>query len=378
MKIAILGTKGIPNEYSGFEQCAELVSVGLVKRGHEVTVYNTQFHSYKKDEYKGVKIIRKYSPENVIGGSANFLYDYLCLRDACKRDFDIVLELGYASVAPFLTMFKNRPKIAVNMDGLEWKRSKWSPRVRKLMKDLEGMAVKKADYLIADNIGIQNYLKRTHGAESFYVPYSTHLFDSPDDSMLQEYGLQANGYHLVVARLEPENNTEMIIKGFLASSSKKDLVIVGNTNTKFGKYLAATYGDFGNVFFPGGIFNRFHLDNVRHFASLYFHGHCVGGTNPSLLEAMASNALVIAHDNEFNRNVLGEENLYFADEPELTNIFNNEGQWLAQKETIVASNRKLIAEQYTDEIIIDTYEKIFNHILKGEQPEKAKTMLTES
>jgi len=365
MKIAILGTRGIPNEYSGFEQCAELVSVGLVSRGHEVTVYNTHLHSYKKKEFKGVKIIHKYSPENFLGAAANFYYDYICLRDACKRDFDIVLELGYASVAPFLTMFKKRPKIVVNMDGLEWKRSKWSPRVRKLMQDLEAMAVRKADFLIADNIGIQNYLKRTYQADAFFVPYSTDFFNDPDPAILSEYNLTANDYHLVVARLEPENNTELIIKGFLNSSSTKNLVIVGNTNTKFGQYLVDTYGSHQNIHFPGGIFNRVHLDNVRYYSFLYFHGHCVGGTNPSLLEAMASNAFVIAHDNEFNRNVLEKENLYFESEADLTALFNKEEDIIKERDTVVERNRNLILKNYTDEIIIDQYENIFNQILKG-------------
>lgn len=363
MKIAILGTRGIPNEYSGFEQCAELVSVGLVKRGHEVTVYNSHLHSYKKKEFKGVKIIHKYSPEKLVGAAANFYYDYICLRDASKRDFDIILELGYASVAPFLTTFQSKAKIAVNMDGLEWKRSKWSPRVRQLMKDLEKMAVRKADFLIADNLGIQNYLQRTYNAESFFVPYSTNVFSDPDPAILKSYDLVPNSYHLLVARLEPENNTEMIIKGFLNSNSTKNLIIVGNTNTKFGKYLKQTYSQHPNIAFPGGIFNRNHLDNVRYYSCLYFHGHCVGGTNPSLLEAMASNTLILGHDNEFNRNVLGNENYYFNDENSITALLNEEDELIKSKEKETERYLNLIEQHYSDDVIITQYEEIFNAIL---------------
>lgn len=364
MKIAILGTRGIPNEYSGFEQCAELVSVGLVKKGHEVTVYNTHFHTYKKDSFKGVKIIHKYSPEKFLGAAANFYYDYFCLRDACKkRDFDIILELGYASVAPFLTVFRKRPLIAVNMDGLEWKRSKWSPRVRKLMKNLEALAVKKADYLVADNLGIQNYLEKTYSAPSFFVPYSTTLFDNPDERKLLEYNLKANAYHLVIARLEPENNTEMIIKGFLQSSSNCKLAIVGNTNTKFGTYLAETYGENSRINFLGGIFNRDHLDNIRHYSNLYFHGHCVGGTNPSLLEAMASNTYIVAHDNEFNRNVIGDESAFFSDIDGVTDILNNEVVHRSKKTSANIIYRSLIKANYTDDVIIAKYEEIFEEML---------------
>lgn len=365
MRIAILGCKGIPNEYSGFEQCAQLISVGLVKRGHEVVVYNSHFHSYKENSYMGVKIRRKYSPESILGGSANFIYDFLCLKEAIKENYDIIVELGYGTLAPSLLLLRSKCKIVVNMDGMEWKRSNWNYFTRKLLKYFESLTVKRADHLIADNIGIKNYLKEKYKVSSYFIPYSTKIFENPNDIFLKDYNLKPNNYHVILARLIPENNTEMIIKSFSKSSSDKDLIIIGNTNTKFGTYLLKNYGSKSNIRFMGPIFNRFHLDNIRYYSCLYFHGHSVGGTNPSLLEAMSSGALVIAHSNTFNRNVLGPDAIYFENENELDSIFSTEDKIFSSKEKMASTNIEIIKSQYTDKVIIDMYENMFEDILKS-------------
>ncbi|MGL4338732.1 MAG: DUF1972 domain-containing protein, partial [Turicibacter sp.] len=159
MKIAILGTRGIPNNYGGFEQFAEYLSLGLIKRGHEVSVYNPHFHPYKEISFNGVSIIKKFSPEKQIGASANFIYDFLCYKDAINKDFDVILECGYHSNAPsyFLKRKNKKPLLITNMDGLEWRRSKWNEFTRKLIKKLERIAVAKSDILVSDNLGIQEY-----------------------------------------------------------------------------------------------------------------------------------------------------------------------------------------------------------------------------
>ena len=161
MKIAILGTRGIPNNYGGFEQCAEYLSVGLVKKGHSVIIYNPDFHPYKEEFYKGVKIIRKSSPQNIVGASAaNFVYDYFCFKDAVSRDIDIILELGLITSSLSIIFCRHKGKsIVTNLDGLEWKRAKWSPFIQKLTKMLERFGVKFSDYLISDNLGIKKHVK---------------------------------------------------------------------------------------------------------------------------------------------------------------------------------------------------------------------------
>src|SRR5215216_3264604 len=124
MRIAILGTRGIPNNYGGFEQFAEYISIGLAKKGHDVTVYNPKFHPYKEAEFKGVNIIKVYSPEEKLGSVGNFIYDYNCLKDAKQRNFDVIYEAGYATCSPFFYLLKSKKsKLIINMDGIEWKRS---------------------------------------------------------------------------------------------------------------------------------------------------------------------------------------------------------------------------------------------------------------
>lgn len=232
MKIAFVSTRGIPNNYGGFEQFAEYISVGLVERGHEVTVYSPHYHPYRGNEYKGVRIKHIYSPEQWMGGSiGSFFYDYSCLKDALRReDFDIIYEAGYTSIVPAYIRFNvkaiKKPVFTTNMDGLEYKRTKFNPLVRKFVFWEEKMAVKHSHYLIADNMGIHDYYQEKYGKESTFLAYGADIHDDWDESLLQEYGLRANQYYLVVARLEPENNLVMAIEGYLKSNEngKRPLV----------------------------------------------------------------------------------------------------------------------------------------------------------
>ena len=158
MNIAIIGTRGIPNYYGGFEQCAEYLSVGLVRKGHKVTVYNSHAHPYKKSKWRGVHIIHCRDPENKIGTIGQFIYDFNCIRDLGKRKYDIVLQLGYTSSSVWGRLMPKKTIVTTNMDGLEWKRSKYSKEVKKFLLYAEKLAVKFSDYLISDSIGIQTYL----------------------------------------------------------------------------------------------------------------------------------------------------------------------------------------------------------------------------
>ena len=172
MRIAFISTRGIPNDYGGFEQFAEYISVGLANRGHEVTVYSPHFHPYKENSYKGVRIKHIYSPETWMGSSVgSFFYDFASLRDALKRErFDIIYEAGYTSIVPAYIWFnvKNirHPVFTTNMDGLEYKRTKFNRWVRKFVFWEERMTVKHSHYLIADNLGIHDYYKEKYGKES--------------------------------------------------------------------------------------------------------------------------------------------------------------------------------------------------------------------
>ncbi|MBO4332018.1 MAG: DUF1972 domain-containing protein [Paludibacteraceae bacterium] len=373
MKIAFVSTRGIPNNYGGFEQFAEYISVGLVKRGHDVTVYSPHFHNYKDGMYKGVRVKHIYSPEQKIGASiGSFFYDFSSLKDALKNgNFDIIYEAGYTSIIPAYIWFNvkklKKPIIVTNMDGLEFKRSKFNPLARAFVHWEEKMAVKYSHYLIADNMGIHDYYKDKYNVESKFLAYGADIHDDYDASLLEEFKLTPNNYYLLVARLEPENNIEMAIKGYLTSkeNGKRPLIIVGKTTTKFAEKLLHKYGKEPNVRFIGGIYNFQKLNSVRKFSYAYFHGHSVGGTNPSLLEAMASECFILAHDNIFNRAVLKQNAHYYDSAAAITNLLNNIETTAANtRDNMLKGNLDEIRNNYSWEHLVDLHEEYFKSLLE--------------
>ncbi len=376
MKIAFISTRGIPNNYGGFEQFAEYISVGMAQRGHEVVVYSPKFHPYQESTYKGVRIKHIYSPETWMGSSVgSFFYDFASLRDALKKeDFDIIYEAGYTSIIPAYIWFnvkkRKRPIFTTNMDGLENKRSKFSPMVRRFLDWEEKMAVKYSHYLIADNMGIHDYYKEKYGKESKFLAYGADIHDDFKAEYLEEFGLKSEEYYILIARLEPENNIVMAIEGYLHSkeNGRRPLIVVGKTNTPHGKELVEKYGNERNVEFVGGIYDFKKLDSVRHFSKAYFHGHSVGGTNPSLLEAMAAGCFIFAHDNIFNRAVLKENAFYYPSADKVTEYLNRidtiaEGS----KIQYTARNIEVIRNEYSWESLIDKHEKYFYWLLSQKQ-----------
>ena len=356
MKIAIIGTRGIPNNYGGFEQFAEYLSVGLVDKGHDVFVYNSHNHIFKDNIYKGVKIIHCFDPEYLLGTSGQFIYDLNCIINSRKYDFDIVLQLGYTSSSIWNRIMPMKSILVTNMDGIEWKRSKFSQKVQKFLKYAEGLAIKYSDYFIADSIGIQQYLKKEHKVESTYIAYGAESMNDSDFDILKEYNLKKYNYDIVIARMEPENSIEMIVEGYLDSKKERDLVIVGSLETKFGKYISEKYND-NSIKYLGFISGIENLNSLRNFSNLYFHGHSVGGTNPSLLEAMASNSLICAHDNIFNKSILEKEAYYFSDSQEISDLMNIK---IKDKENVfVIDNKQKINDLYSWGKIVDDYNSFF-------------------
>jgi glycosyltransferase involved in cell wall biosynthesis len=365
LKIAIIGTRGVPNRYGGFEQFAEIVSQYWVEKGHEVICYNPHDHYFTEDYFNGVKIVKKFNPEKSVGAAANFLYDYLCLRDAVKRQCDIYLELGYQSASiSFLTIpKKERKKIITNMDGLEWKRDKWSPLVKRITKFAEKIAVKYSARLISDNIGIANYYKENFSVDSDFIAYGCDTVEILDKSIYQEYIGGDIAFDLVIARLEPENSIETILNGVLKSSSDVPLFIVGNKDTKYGSYLQEKFKD-TRVKFIGGIFNKNILDSMRQNCRLYFHGHTVGGTNPSLLEAMAAGGNIVAHNNEFNSSVLENDAKYFISDKEIQEIRDNFLEYENEFRVFNITNINKIKQAYSWNKIGDAYLEVFEGVVR--------------
>ena len=372
MKIAFVSTRGIPNNYGGFEQFAEYISVGLARRGHDVTVYSPHFHPYKESEYKGVRIKHIHSPEQWMGSSiGSFFYDFKCLKDALQEgDYDIIYEAGYTSIIPAYIWFdiKKRKDVIVttNMDGLEYKRTKFNPLVRRFVEWEEKMAVKHSHYLVSDNTGIADYFKQKYGKPSKYLAYGADIHDDYNPDIPAEYGLTADGYYLIIARMEPENNIEMAIQGYLASKHKGicPLVLVGKTNTPFAKKLIKKYGSESGIRFIGGIYDFKKINSIRRYSRAYFHGHSVGGTNPSLLEAMASEVMLLAHDNIFNRAVAGDNAIYYRDSHDVTEILDNIDSSISDmKSRIVEANLTTIRERYSWQHLVDLHEDYFKWLI---------------
>ena len=353
MRIAILGTRGIPNYYGGFEQFAEHLSLGLTKLGHEVSVYSSHDHPYQSETWNKVTLIHKKNPEARVGAIGQFFYDLYCVLDTRKREFDIVLQLGYTSSAIWNFLFPKNTLVITNMDGLEWKRTKYSFLVQLFLRFSEYLAILFSHKLISDSKGIQSYLLKKYNVESDFIPYGASVFDSPEKSVLEEYNLEISGYDMLVARLEPENNIEMILDGFINSNVNRKFLVIGSTKTKLGQRLIAKYND-DRIIFLGYVNDIKALNSIRYHSNLYFHGHSVGGTNPSLLEAMASNSLVCAHDNIFNREVLGDDALYFQNLKDVKNLIETTSK--SDFKDCINRNINKIIEIYNSDSIIKQYE----------------------
>ncbi len=357
-KIAIIGSRGIPAEFGGFETFAEHLALGLVAKGVEVTVFCESTQKYDKPEYKGVDLIYIKTP-NIVG-IRSIWFDLISILKTLQN-YDVVYMLGYNTGFAFVLPWLFSTNFWVNMDGLEWKRTKWSSFAKLYLRINEWFAARFAKKLIADAQGILEHLDSAYNIshKAVMIPYGAVLCDEqPNIEIVKELGFTPNEYYLIVCRLEPENHLKEIILGFVESNSKSQLIIVGDhkCGTKYVEELVEMSD--ARVLFIGTIYDQEKLNSLRYYCKTYLHGHSVGGTNPSLLEAMAVGNSVIAHDNIFNREVTGEQAIFFSNPYELANTFNQlEDNGTCDQQKLQLKNR--IETIYNWEIIVDTY---FNHI----------------
>lgn len=351
-----MGTRGIPNHYGGFEQLAEHLAPGLVKEGHSVTVYNSHNHPWQGDTWAGVSIVHCYDPEYVLGSAGQFIYDLNCILDARKRNFDVILQLGYTSSSVWGLLFPPGAVVIYNMDGLEWQRAKYSKVTRRFLLFAEKLAVRFSNFRISDSPVIQDYYRKKYNIQTEYIAYGAERFGEADVTVLQGYGVAPGDYLLLMARMEEENNIEMILDGYVASTVRRKLLIVGNVANRFGRYLCEKFGSDERIVFTGAIFDQDRLHALKHFSWLYFHGHSTGGTNPSLLEAMASRALIFAHDNAFNRSVLGKDGYYFSSSAAITVFVEGFVRGLREQE-MTRRNYEKVEQQFNWPSIIARYER---------------------
>jgi len=315
LKVAILGSRGIPAKYGGFETFAEQIAIRLAASGVDVTVFcESDGTDDIAETYSGVRLehVRRRS----LGPLSTVAFDAQCLW-AARRRFDIVYMLGYGAAAFCLVPRLWGTHVWINMDGLEWARSKWSGIGRAYLRLMEWVAVKVASVVVADAEGIREDLVRRHGPipNCKVLAYGT---DTPDVHKLsapnsESSGVQPGSYYLVVCRMEPENHVAEIVEGFLQAKTGRRLTIVGDVNlpTPYARKLREINEP--RVVMLGAVYDRTKLDEIRAGAHAYLHGHSVGGTNPSLLEAMSVGNVIVAHDNVFNREVTAGNGLFFRD-----------------------------------------------------------------
>ncbi|MFP8487475.1 DUF1972 domain-containing protein [Gracilimonas sp. Q87] len=371
MKIAFIGSRGIPAQYGGFETFVEEVADGLAKYPEvEVTVVCDKFQreNFSKSDYKGIKLLySKYSKAE----TPNLYY-----WDSIKKvmnDVDIIYSCGVGGAFTSWIPRVKGVKFVTNPDGMGWWRSKWSFTTKIALYTMFWLSTKTSEYFVNDSREIMNEMKQNFNRKkrSTFIEYGAHenIFLENDNNVLSEhlekYNIKSNQYHLVVSRLEPENNVHIIVEGYLKTNHRYPLIIVGNLqDTEYVKSLQAMAINNSKIKFVGGIYDRETLQAIRYASLTYLHGHSVGGTNPSLLEALASKNLCICHDNPFNREVTDNNSLYFSDSYDVSNHLKevegtaNDDKW----RMIRQKGYERIQDYYNWPSIIKRYYKYFKEL----------------
>lgn len=312
LNIAIIGDRGIPARYSGFSTLVEELATGLVAdHSMDVTVYcRNHFYDERPATYKGVKA--RYLPAPGGKSFESIIHSNLSIFDATRHGFDLVFVVDPGNGPFLLPLNAMRIPVVLHTDGLGWQRRKWSALQQKYYKWSEKVSAKLADWLVTDSRAMQDYYIDQYSAPSTYIPYSGEVGEAPDASVLSELGVEPDGYYLVVARMEPENNADHIINEYRRSGVEKPLIVVGSTpyESEFAQKVAAEND--AKVRCVGGIFEQGKLNALYAHCSAYLHGHEVGGTNPSLLRAMHHGAPCVPIDVIFHRQNVGEDNPYFT------------------------------------------------------------------
>ncbi len=361
LSIAMLGTRGVPARYGGFETAVEEVGRRLADRGHRVVVYcrttpgdgATPSRSHLGMELVHLPAARKRSLETLS-------HTALSVGHLLAHRTDVAFVFNAAN-APLLPVLRAaRMPVATHVDGLEWKRAKWGPVGRRYYRAAESMAVRWSDALIADAQGIADYYRAEFSAPTTLLSYGAPLL-APGDDRLAELGLTPGGFHLVVARFEPENHVDVIVDGYRRSGAAKPLVVVGSAPYQAGYTQRVHDLADERVRFLGGVWDQEQLDQLYAHCFTYLHGHSVGGTNPSLLRAIGAGAAVLAYDVDFNREVTGTTGRYFADATGVAALLEAaEGD----PATVALDGKRAaeLAERYSWEDVAEGYEALASRL----------------
>jgi len=354
-KVAIIGTVGLPSKYGGFETLAEYLTKYL-GADLDMTVYCSA-KSYDKHlkNYNDVRL--EYINLNA-NGIQSIPYDIISIFKALSyADTLLILGVSGCIVLPVIKLISNK-KIIVNIDGLEWKRAKWNKYAKWFLKFSEKIAVKVADITVTDNKVIQEYVLSEYGKDSKLIAYGADHVNklTITDEVYQKYIFLKKEYAFTVCRIEPENNIHIILEA-MSSQEKYPLVMIGNWNSSsYGKELREKYKDFEHIYLLDPIYKQDILDQLRSNCYFYLHGHSAGGTNPSLVEAMALGLAVIAYDVNYNRETTDNKALYFKKSPDLVNLIDK----ITENDLYKISNDmlKVAHQRYTWKYISKAYYEI--------------------
>ncbi len=356
IKVAIIGSRGLPANYGGFETLAEYLTLNTDERIEYLVYCSSKAYDNKLKEYNGAKLY--YIPLDA-NGIQSIPYDNWSFFHAMRRA-DVLLILGVSGCVtlPFIKLF-TRKKLIINIDGLEWKRDKWGRFAKWFNKLSEKVAVKNGDMIVSDNVVIQKYVLDEYSKKSTFIPYGANHACKHEitDQILSQYPFLQSPYAFKVCRIEPENNIHVILEAFRKTSYS--LVIIGNwQKNNYGKNLYQIYSPFENIHLLDPIYDLTILDQFRSNCSLYVHGHSAGGTNPSLVEAMYLGLPVVAFDINYNRETTHGEALFYKTAEDLQNIIEDDK--LSEKLVPIAKKLEEIAKNnYTWEIISLNYTKLF-------------------
>lgn len=362
----MLGTRGVPARYGGFETAVEEIGARLVSKGHEVTVY-ARNPGQSTTEYRGMRVvnlpaIRQRFAETLSHTALSSVH--AIVKD--RPDVAVVLNSGNAPL--IRPLVRAGIPTAVHMDGLESRREKWRGAGARYYRWAERKAVQWADVVISDSLAIQQIIETELRRRTEFIPYGAEVI-VPGDERLVEINLVRRDYHLIVARFEPENHVLEAIHAFRVSDESRPLVVVGGSPYShwYVKRIEDSANDDWRIRLTGGIYDQQLLDQLYANCRTYVHGHSVGGTNPSLLRAMGAGAPVLAFDCSFNREVLDDEGLFWQDSQQLTDYFDEIAHigddsigvgFQDELDRLSDLGRKRVHDFYSWSLVANEYEKV--------------------
>lgn len=356
--VRILGIRGLPAAHGGFETFAEQLALHLVARGWRVVVYCQEDGrgATTHDVWRGVERVHIHAAAPGARGTVQF--DWRSIRDAAQHR-DLCLTLGY-NTALFCAWLRLRglPNV-INMDGIEWSRAKWGPFAKAWLWLNERAGCRLGNHLVADHPEIATHLAARARAEKItMIPYGAVPVDEAPHDALPAYGLEAGRYLTLIARPEPENSVLEVVQGFSRARRGVQLAVLGRYDAAVPYHAAVLAAAGPEVRFLGAIYDAPLVRALRFHSLAYVHGHQVGGTNPSLVEALGAGNAVLAHDNRFNRWVAGAAAQYFSDVASFDELL---GRWLQDSETqheMRLASRARHRHAFTWEQVLERYEAL--------------------